>query len=175
MDPAAQYGRHLRPSLTYRRVKELVATDNWRDERSASRYIYVVAPHAARPIGFIEPWQPTAGLKPPSGPGWIHEIKYDGFRMMVLRTGEPALAHPQRPRLERALPSVVEALEIRSCLIEGEVVVCDESVLAVFELLRNGRLIKRRGPPNRLRLEPFPILTLCSPSHHSQPGPFSAD
>jgi len=23
--------------------------------------------------------------RPPTGPGWIHEIKHDGFRMMVRR------------------------------------------------------------------------------------------
>src|SRR5262245_42068980 len=39
------------------------------------------------PLGFIEPCLPTVASKPPSGPGWLHEIKHDGFRMMMLRTG----------------------------------------------------------------------------------------
>jgi ATP-dependent DNA ligase len=33
----------------------------------------------------IEPCLPSTAAKPPSGPGWLHEIKYDGFRMMVRR------------------------------------------------------------------------------------------
>jgi bifunctional non-homologous end joining protein LigD len=36
---------------------------------------------ASRPAGFIEPCQPTTAPKPPSGPEWLHEIKYDGYRM----------------------------------------------------------------------------------------------
>jgi bifunctional non-homologous end joining protein LigD len=31
----------------------------------------------------IEPCLPSPVRKPPSGPGWLHEIKHDGFRMMV--------------------------------------------------------------------------------------------
>ena len=33
----------------------------------------------------IEPCLPSPTLKPPSGPGWLHEIKHDGFRMMIRR------------------------------------------------------------------------------------------
>ena len=35
--------------------------------------------------GFIEPCLPTRAERPPSGPGWVHEIKHDGFRMVVRR------------------------------------------------------------------------------------------
>src|SRR5262245_63696261 len=35
--------------------------------------------------GFIEPCLPTQAERPPSGPGWVHEIKHDGFRMVVRR------------------------------------------------------------------------------------------
>src|SRR5262249_21207351 len=37
------------------------------------------------PPGFIEPCLPTPADYPPSGPGWIHEIKHDGFRLMARR------------------------------------------------------------------------------------------
>lgn len=30
--------------------------------------------------GFIEPCVPTLRLQPPKGDGWVHEIKYDGYR-----------------------------------------------------------------------------------------------
>jgi bifunctional non-homologous end joining protein LigD len=39
----------------------------------------------APPAGFIEPCLPSPADRPPSGPGWVHEIKLDGFRMMVRR------------------------------------------------------------------------------------------
>jgi hypothetical protein len=31
------------------------------------------------PAGFVEPCIPTAARIPPSGPGWLHEIKHDGY------------------------------------------------------------------------------------------------
>src|SRR5262249_20794050 len=34
---------------------------------------------------FIPPCLPSPAQRPPSGPGWIHEIKHDGFRLMVRR------------------------------------------------------------------------------------------
>jgi ATP-dependent DNA ligase len=35
--------------------------------------------------GFIEPCRPSRTTRPPSGPGWIHEIKHDGFRLTMSR------------------------------------------------------------------------------------------
>jgi bifunctional non-homologous end joining protein LigD len=40
------------------------------------------------PVGFVEPCQPIGAAKPPSGPGWLHEIKHDGFRILAWRSGE---------------------------------------------------------------------------------------
>jgi ATP-dependent DNA ligase len=40
-----------------------------------------------RPSGFIEPCQPSKLARPPSGPLWVHEIKHDGYRLMVRRDG----------------------------------------------------------------------------------------
>jgi ATP-dependent DNA ligase len=33
------------------------------------------------PSGFIEPCLPSTAAKPPSGIGWIHEIKHNGYRV----------------------------------------------------------------------------------------------
>jgi hypothetical protein len=35
----------------------------------------------------IEPCLPRFAKKPPAGPGWIHEIKHDGFRIIAVRDG----------------------------------------------------------------------------------------
>ena len=40
-----------------------------------------------RPAGFIEPALPSASGLPPSGTNWIHEIKFDGFRLLARRDG----------------------------------------------------------------------------------------
>ncbi len=36
-----------------------------------------------QPSGFIPPCLPTRVERPPSGPLWVHEIKHDGYRLMV--------------------------------------------------------------------------------------------
>jgi len=35
--------------------------------------------------GFIEPCQPSKVAVPPSGKLWVHEIKHDGYRLLVRR------------------------------------------------------------------------------------------
>jgi ATP-dependent DNA ligase len=45
--------------------------------------LYRVRPRP--PPGFIQPCLPTRADKAPSSVNWIHEIKHDGFRMMVGR------------------------------------------------------------------------------------------
>jgi bifunctional non-homologous end joining protein LigD len=44
-----------------------------------------------------------------------------------------------------AVVAAVKALDVRSCLIDGEVVVCDEQGLAVFDLLRRGSRVKHEA------------------------------
>ena len=44
-------------------------------------------PAKQRP-GFIEPCIPTRVSKPPVGLQWIHEIKHDGYRLIVRKDGD---------------------------------------------------------------------------------------
>jgi hypothetical protein len=37
--------------------------------------------------GFIAPCLPSKVDRPPTGPLWVHEIKHDGYRLMVRRDG----------------------------------------------------------------------------------------
>jgi len=42
------------------------------------------------PLGFIKLEIPTSVPEPPAGAGWIHEIKYDGYRtLIVIDCGRP--------------------------------------------------------------------------------------
>jgi bifunctional non-homologous end joining protein LigD len=34
------------------------------------------------------PASPTLAAKPPSGPDWVHEIKHDGYWLIVRRDGK---------------------------------------------------------------------------------------
>jgi len=37
------------------------------------------------PAGFIVPAQPVERERPPTGAGWVHELKHDGYRLLVRR------------------------------------------------------------------------------------------
>jgi ATP-dependent DNA ligase len=41
-----------------------------------------------RTDGFVDPCIPTRAIKPPAGPDWVHEIKHDGYRLIVRRDGK---------------------------------------------------------------------------------------
>jgi bifunctional non-homologous end joining protein LigD len=92
---------------------------------------------------FCEPCLPRPADKPPAGAGWLHEIKHDGFRMLV-RRDEAAVRLFTRnghdwtgrfPLIARAALS----LKTASCLIDGEAVACDGDGLPVFDRLRYRR------------------------------------
>jgi ATP-dependent DNA ligase len=91
-------------------------------------------------LGIIEPCLPSPAKAPPSGPGWIHEIKHDGFRILAQRDGAGVwLITRHGNDFTSRFPlvaSAVAALPARSCVIDGEGIVCDENGLAVFELIR---------------------------------------
>ena len=94
-------------------------------------------------VGFIEPCLPSPAKAPPIGPGWIYEIKHDGFRIMARRDAAGVrLITRNGNDFTRRFPlaaTAVAALPGRSCLIDGEAIVCDDKGLAVFELIRRAR------------------------------------
>jgi anti-anti-sigma factor len=49
-----------------------------------------------RTDGFVEPCVPTLAAKPPAGPGWAHEIKHDGYRLIVRRDGKAVCLFTRR-------------------------------------------------------------------------------
>jgi bifunctional non-homologous end joining protein LigD len=95
------------------------------------------------PAALIEPCLPRPAKQPPTGRGWIHEIKHDGFRIMARRAdGRVQLLTRKGTNFSHRFPQIVAAvtvLPVRSCLLDGEAVVCDENGLAVFDLIRGYR------------------------------------
>jgi ATP-dependent DNA ligase len=94
-------------------------------------------------LGIIEPCLPSPAKTPPSGPGWIHEIKHDGFRIMARRDSAGVRLLTRNGydfayRFPFAAAAVV-ALPAHSFLIDGEMIVTNENGLAVFDLIRRRR------------------------------------
>jgi ATP-dependent DNA ligase len=80
------------------------------------------------PAGFIEPCNPTVSKKAPSGQLWIHEIKHDGYRMILRRRGDRARVFTRRGYdwSDRYLIilQALKSLKVRSVTIDGEAVWC---------------------------------------------------
>ena len=102
-----------------------------------------------RSPGFIEPCVPTLAKAPPAGDGWLHEIKHDGYRLVVRRTGKRVRIFTRRgyDRTER-FPRIVEAvagLRADSIVLDGEAVVCGPEGIADFALLHAKQVNPRRS------------------------------
>jgi bifunctional non-homologous end joining protein LigD len=93
-----------------------------------------------RPLKRLALCLPRPAKVPPAEPGWIHEIKHDGFRILAERNVSGVTLHTRRgydfaDRFPLAAAAVAK-LPVRSCLIDGEAIVCDANGLAMFDLLR---------------------------------------
>jgi ATP dependent DNA ligase domain len=55
---------------------------------AGGRRLFDGAMLVVRADGFVDPCIPSRASKPPSGPDWIHEVKHDGYRLIVRRDGE---------------------------------------------------------------------------------------
>ena len=94
-------------------------------------------------LGITEPCLPSPTKAPPSGPGWLHEIKHDGFRIMARRdrAGIRLITRNGNDFTNRfpIIVAAVTALPARSFLIDGEAIVTNSDGLAVFDLIRHKR------------------------------------
>ncbi len=92
------------------------------------------------PAGFVVPAQPIKASKPPSGPDWVHEIKHDGYRLIVRRDG-PIVRLYTRNAYDWTvrLPAIAAAagrIKAKSFTIDGEAVVLGPDGLSRFDELR---------------------------------------
>jgi bifunctional non-homologous end joining protein LigD len=91
------------------------------------------------PPGFVVPAQPVKALRPPAGTDWVHEIKHDGYRMIVYRDGPIVRlysrnAYDWTARLS-AIAAAAELIKAKSFTIDGEAVVLGPDGLSRFEQL----------------------------------------
>jgi bifunctional non-homologous end joining protein LigD len=91
------------------------------------------------PAGFIFPAQPVLRLKPPVGTDWVHEIKHDGYRMIVRRDGHIVRLYSRNAcdwtvRLA-SIAAAAEMIKAKSFTIDGEAVVLRPDGLSRFEEL----------------------------------------
>ena len=101
---------------------------------------------------------PTRGTKAPSAPNWLHEIKYDGYRLRVERNGDRVrLITRNGYDWTDRYPWIVEsALKNRTkqFVIDGEAVILGVDGIPDFNALHS------RQHDDEVQLYAFDILTL---------------
>lgn len=84
---------------------------------------------------------------PFSDPDWIFELKYDGYRMIAaVEDGAPFLRYRRGSDATALYPEVTRALArlpLRSCVLDGEVVVLDAGGRSDFGLLQRRATLAR--------------------------------
>ena len=92
-------------------------------------------PAPVRP-GCFEPCLPTPSKVVPQGPMWVHEIKHDGYRLIVRRTEDRVRLLTRRGYdWTDRFPRVVDALKrlkVSSITLDGEAVVCGQDGVSDF-------------------------------------------
>ena len=89
---------------------------------------------------FVHPCQPTVAKQPPSGPGWAHELKHDGYRLQIhVRDGRVRLFTMNGNDWTKRYPRIVEeAARLRAPLIiDAEVVCLDRKGIPDFDALHS--------------------------------------
>ncbi len=116
------------------------------EERKAGRNIKpkaskkptaVERPSSAMP-DFIAPQLCETLDRPPSGKGWIHEIKFDGYRIqMRVENGEVTLKTRKGLDWTKKWPAIASAASsLPDCIIDGEICALDENGAPDFAALQ---------------------------------------
>ena len=95
---------------------------------------------AAMP-GFVEPCLATLQAKPPSGPEWVHEIKFDGYRIQAHVVGGKVKLFTRSGLdwTKKFGSEVAEAftdLSVKQAVLDGEIVATSENGATSFSALQ---------------------------------------
>jgi ATP-dependent DNA ligase len=117
---------------------------NWTPGRIAARQVHragYVLQCFSNPARLHQARNPDPRAGTPTGEGWIHEIKYDGYRTLIVIDQGKVRAY-SRPGRDWTGPyrRVVDAaaeLPCKAALIGGEIIVQDENGISDFDALRS--------------------------------------
>ena len=108
-----------------------------------------------------EPQLATLVDRAPVGPGWVYELKYDGYRVLAsIEGGEARFVTRNGKDWSRrfaALKDAVESLPLKSAILDGEVAVLRPDGTTDFQALQNAL---REGSQAKLVYFVFDLLYL---------------
>src|SRR3954454_7239572 len=127
---------------------------------------------SAKARAALPPYDPqlaTLVKEPPEGDGWLHELKYDGYRIGVrLDEGQVRLLSRRGKDWTAQFPELVAAakkLDARQALLDGEAAIVLDSGKTDFQALQNFFGGDRRG----LTYFAFDLLHLDGEDLRAQP------
>ena len=110
---------------------------------------------------FVAPQLATLVKEPPRGDEWLHELKFDGYRLLChLHRGHVRLWTRHQKDWTLKFPNVakaLKALKVQSAILDAEVVALDSSGRSSFQMLQQA--IHKTGARG-LVLEVFDVIYL---------------
>jgi bifunctional non-homologous end joining protein LigD len=95
----------------------------------------------------------------PAGEDWLHEIKYDGYRLSARRDGQVCLYTRNGHDWTAHLPEIASAMQsLPACYLDGELVAVDSQGVPTFEALQ--RALRRQPGQRPLYFQVFDLLEL---------------
>src|SRR4029078_5312889 len=120
-------------------------------------------------LEFISPQLATAVDHPPPRAGWIHEVKHDGYRTLLIIERHKARAYTRNGfDWSESYPGITKSaakLDCRSAIIDGELIVQDQRGVSDFESLKSAI----RWRPQKLIFCAFDLLHLNGKDLREQP------
>src|SRR5262245_53118464 len=99
---------------------------------------------ALRPAMFVPPCEPVQGDRPPKGAVWMHEVKFDGYRMQVHKDGQKILLFTCNGQdwTDRFPQLASDLAALPTCIIDAELMATEGSGVAAFAALQ--RIVSKR-------------------------------
>ena len=92
---------------------------------------------------FIPPSEPVEQNLPPQGKGWVHEVKFDGYRLQLHKDGERGFIWSKNGKdftaRFRDIAKAVAELPCKTCILDAEGVALDAEGRPDFRALVGGQ------------------------------------
>ncbi len=125
-------GHHLSSVITHRSMQQITSgrSKRWISKSASATRPKKKVPSGRRPAkippDFVALQLATLGSHPPRGDGWVHEIKFDGYRLLARIEGDEirlvTRAHHDWTHKFSSIAEALRELRCRNALLDGELV-----------------------------------------------------
>jgi bifunctional non-homologous end joining protein LigD len=117
---------------------------------------------------FIQPCSPVTARSVPAGDDWVHEVKFDGYRVQAHKMGSRVVLYSRNGHdFTERFPSIAQQLHelpAKAAVLDGEVVASDADGRPNF-----ARLHVRWTRPGTIHLRAFDLLAFNGRDLRHQP------